>query len=102
MLPGVCSSMLKVSAALAALLLIAGCGHKALVPANVAVTPAIAGPPEHEVLYKEGVAAFRLATAEGYQRAGDAFRKASTLNASNCDYAMRLAEAWRPKPLLTK
>jgi len=79
------------SLAVVVLILVAGCGRKAQVQAT---PPVPAGPPEHEVLYREGIAAFRLATPEGYERAAaGAFRRASQLNASNCEYPMRLAES---------
>src|SRR5215470_9865090 len=70
--------------------LAAGCAH------NVPVRPVVAiptGPPEDEVLYQKGLAAFHLATPEGYDQAAAAFRRASQLKASNCGYAIRLAEA---------
>jgi tetratricopeptide (TPR) repeat protein len=81
--------MLRTSA-LVLVLTITRCGHRVQVQSP---PPVPEKPPEHAVLYREGLAAFRLATPEGYQRAADAFRKASALNASSCEYAVRLAEA---------
>src|SRR5215471_8479678 len=52
-----------------------------------------AGPTADERAYQEGLAAFRLATPEGYQRAVIAFRKASELRKDRCEYTMHLAEA---------
>jgi tetratricopeptide (TPR) repeat protein len=68
----------------------AGCRHN--VPAPTVASPP-SGPPEDEVLYKKGLEAFRLATPEGYDQAAAAFRRASQLKASNCGYAIHLAEA---------
>jgi tetratricopeptide (TPR) repeat protein len=79
-------------ALLVAMLLTASCGPKTQLHAPAPV-PAPAGPLEHEVLYRAGMDAFRLATPEGYQRAADAFRGASKLDTSNCEYSIRLAEA---------
>jgi tetratricopeptide (TPR) repeat protein len=73
-----------------ALLFLISCGRKVEVRAPVPPTP---GPPEHELLYREGLNAFRLATPEGYLRASDAFRRASRLNSANCDYSVHLAES---------
>jgi tetratricopeptide (TPR) repeat protein len=44
-------------------------------------------------LFAEGQAAFREATPEGYERAADRFRKASSLRPDRCEYALHLAEA---------
>src|SRR5215467_9847758 len=60
------------------------------------VTPppmAPAGPTDDERAYQEGLAAFRLATPEGYQHAVIAFRKATELKKDRCEYTMHLAEA---------
>jgi len=69
--------------------LTAGCAHR------VAVQPpsAPSGPPEDEVQYQKGLESFRLATPEGYEQAGVAFRKAAQVNGSNCAYSVHLAEA---------
>lgn len=72
------------------LLVVAGCAHNVAVPPRAA---APAGPPEDEVLYQKGLAAFRLATPEGYDQAAASFRSASRLNAGNCGYSIHLAEA---------
>ena len=72
------------------MLFAAACRHKFV---DVVPLPPPVGPPEHEVLYRDGLNAFRQATPEGYERAAEAFRKASRLNASNCEYSLHLVEA---------
>jgi tetratricopeptide (TPR) repeat protein len=65
-------------------------------PKNAGVTtppPPATGPTADELAYQEGLAAFRLATPEAYQRAVSAFRKASELNKDRCEYTMHLAES---------
>ncbi len=79
--------------ALVFLLFISSC-HKAqtqIQPPPVSPVPAV--PPEYEVAYQDGLKAFREATPDGYQRAADAFRKASTLRPSTCEYALHLSES---------
>src|SRR2546427_7927212 len=71
---------------LVVLILASSCGHKAQ-------TKLPNAPPEHELLYRAGLEAFRQATPEGYQQAIDAFRKASTLAPSRCEYSLHLAES---------
>jgi tetratricopeptide (TPR) repeat protein len=51
------------------------------------------GPASDELAYQEGLAAFRLATPEAYQRAVTAFRKASELKKDRCEYTLHLAES---------
>lgn len=51
------------------------------------------GVPEYDTLFAEGQAAFREATPEGYERAANAFRKASSLRPERCEYSLHLAEA---------
>src|SRR5438309_2091346 len=77
-------------AIIVAFLFTASCGPKTQVQAPA---PIPSGPPEHEVLYRAGLEAFRLATPEGYRRAADSFRRAAKLNVSNCEYSIRLADA---------
>ena len=68
------------------LILASSCGHKAQ-------TKLPSASPEHELLYRGGLEAFRQATPEGYRQAIDAFRKASTLAPSRCEYSLHLAES---------
>src|SRR5215471_15895364 len=83
--------MKKAAVVLMIILGLATC-HK--VPPRVTPTlPAPAAPSDDERAYQEGLAAFRLATPEGYQRAVIAFRKASELRKDRCEYTMHLAEA---------
>jgi tetratricopeptide (TPR) repeat protein len=82
--------MKKASVLFAILLLFAGC-HKVQTQVVTPVLPP--GPADDELAYKEGLAAFRLATPEGYQHAVIAFRKASELKKDRCEYTMHLAEA---------
>jgi tetratricopeptide (TPR) repeat protein len=49
--------------------------------------------PLYEHWYEEGIAAFRLSTPEGYQRAADFFRKASDAAPAKCEYGLHRAEA---------
>lgn len=65
----------------------AGCARKTVVVHQPAAIP------EYEGLFAEGQAAFREATPEGYERAADAFRKASSLRPERCQYSLHLAEA---------
>jgi len=68
------------------IILAASCGHK--------VQAGLPGAsPEHELLYRAGLEAFRQATPEGYRQAIGAFRKASALAPSRCDYSLHLAES---------
>jgi tetratricopeptide (TPR) repeat protein len=67
--------------------LAAGCAPKRAVLHEPAAVP------EYEVLFAAGQAAFREATPEGYERAADAFRKASSLRPERCEYSLHLAEA---------
>jgi len=71
---------------LVVLILASSCGHKAQ-------TKLPSASPEHELLYRGGLEAFRQATPEGYRQAIDAFRKASTLAPSRCEYSLHLAES---------
>ncbi len=68
------------------LILASSCGHRVQ-----ATLPS--GPPQHELLYREGLEAFRRATPEGYKEAIDAFRRASALAPSRCEYSLHLAES---------
>src|SRR5262245_25882738 len=56
------------------LFLATSCGRK-VQPKAVVPTPFVSGPAVHEIAYREGLKAFRLATPEGYQRAADLFGK---------------------------
>src|SRR5579871_2082426 len=56
-------------------------------------TPPPTGPSADELAYQAGLAAFRLATPEAYQRAANAFRKASELKKDRCEYTLHLAES---------
>jgi len=71
---------------LVVLILASGCGQRVQ-------TKLPSGPSQHELLYREGLEAFRQATPEGYKEAIDAFRKASTLAPSRCEYSLHLAES---------
>jgi len=82
--------MTKPAVLLSVLLLTAGC-HK--VPAAIPHSAIPAAPSEDETAYNEGLAAFRLATPEGYRRATVAFRKASELKKDRCEYTLHLAES---------
>src|SRR6185503_944136 len=68
------------------LILASGCGHRVQ-------TKLPSAPPQHELLYREGLEAFRQATPEGYKQAIDAFRKAFTLAPSRCEFSLHLAES---------
>jgi hypothetical protein len=61
---------------------VAGCRHR--IPGT---------PPQYDLLYGRGLEAFRLATPVGYRDAIDAFRQASTLIPSRCEYKLHLAES---------
>lgn len=81
------SFRLKLSLVILAGLASTGCAPKrAVLRQPVAV-------PEYEALFAEGQAAFREATPDGYERAADAFRKASSLRHDRCEYSLHLAEA---------
>ena len=71
---------------LAILIFVASCAHQVQ-------TKAPAGPPEDELLYRQGLSAFLQATPEGYQTAADSFRKAAALRPANCEYELHLSES---------
>src|SRR5438067_12229348 len=73
---------------LVVLILASTCGHKVQ-------TKRPNAPPEDELLYRQGVEAFRQATPEGYEQAIHAFRQASSLAKSRCEYSLHLAEVIR-------
>src|SRR5262249_11951930 len=75
------------------LVLTTSCGPK-LQPKAMALPPLLpAGPTEHEIAYRAGLKAFRMATTEGYQQAAALFRQASELDQTSCEYALHLSEA---------
>ena len=61
-------------------------------PPKTTVLHPTAVPPD-AVLFAEGQAAFREATPEGYERAANAFRKASSIRHDRCEYSLHRAEA---------
>jgi tetratricopeptide (TPR) repeat protein len=69
-----------------------GCGRKvqARAPARTAAAAVI---PEDDRLYREGLAAFREATPEGYVRAADLFRRAAEINPQRCEYSLHRAQS---------
>jgi tetratricopeptide (TPR) repeat protein len=75
-----------------ALLFMAGLASAGCAPRS-AVIHQPTGVPADAALFAEGQAAFREATVEGYERAADAFRKASALRHDRCEYSLHLAEA---------
>src|SRR6266702_4427262 len=77
---------MNIGSVLLVLILASSCGHRVQ-----ATLPS--GPPQHELLYREGLEAFRRATPEGYKEAIDAFRRASALAPSRCEYSLHLAES---------
>ncbi len=77
---------MKKALLLVVLLMTANCAH--YVPTAVSI-PA----PEHEILYRAGLDAFRMGTPEGYQHAAESFRKAANLRPSHCEYSLHLAES---------
>ena len=81
------SFLLKLSLVILAGLAADGCAPKRAVLHQPTAVP------EYETLFAEGQAAFREATPEGYERATDAFRKASSLRPDRCEYSLHLAEA---------
>ena len=72
--------------AVAAFMFVTGCRHHVQ-------TRLPAGPPQDELFYREGLAAFREATPEGLAHAADAFRKASSLKPQQCEYSLNLAQS---------
>src|SRR2546426_9883581 len=50
-------------------------------------------PPESDLLYQHGLEAFRRATPDGYRDAINAFRTASNLMPSRCEYKLHLGES---------
>lgn len=56
-------------------------------------TKLASGPPEHWLLYEEGLRAFKEGTPEGYLRSSNALRRAASLSPSRCEYSLHLAEA---------
>jgi hypothetical protein len=80
-LRGRSSFLLKLSSIVLAGLAVAGCAPKRAVVHQPAAIP------EYETLFAEGQAAFREATPEGYERAADAFRKASSLRPRRCSFS---------------
>jgi tetratricopeptide (TPR) repeat protein len=51
------------------------------------------GPPDSELYYRQGLEAFSRATPDGYRDAIGAFRQASSLIPSRCEYRLHLAES---------
>jgi tetratricopeptide (TPR) repeat protein len=85
--PALSNIVLKLALVILSGLAAAGCAPK------TAVLHQPAAVPEHEALFAEGQAAFREATPEGYERAANAFRKASSLRPERCEYSLHLTEA---------
>ncbi len=79
--------MFRITLVVVAALAAVGCGPK------IAKVQIPAGPPEHEVLFAQGQAAFREATPEGYLKSAEAFRKASVLSPEHCEYPLHLAQS---------
>jgi tetratricopeptide (TPR) repeat protein len=77
---------MSIIAVIAALMLLSGCGHKVQ-------TRLPTGPPQDELLYREGLDAFRQGTPEGFEHAAIAFRKASALKPAQCEYALNLVQS---------
>ncbi|HYR87852.1 MAG TPA: tetratricopeptide repeat protein [Terriglobia bacterium] len=75
--------------AIVAPVLAAGCGRKIQAPARTAAAVI----PEDDRLYRDGLAAFREATPEGYARAADLFRRAAEINPSRCEYSLHYLES---------
>jgi len=82
--------MMKRAVALCLLLSVASCSHKIAQRVAVVPKPVLSEP---ELSYRTGLAAFREATPEGYLRATEAFRKASTLSPKSCEYVMHLGQS---------
>jgi tetratricopeptide (TPR) repeat protein len=86
----------KVGVAIAISIVLAGCGRRTAVPvARTLATDTVStvSIPEHQLIFQQGLAAFREFTPEGYARAAGLFRRASDLAAGNCDYRLHLAQA---------
>src|SRR4051812_15312901 len=69
---------------LTVLVTLAGCGRN---------PHARTGPSPDQLAYDEGAKAFREGTREGYQRAVEAFTRATTLLPGNCDNSLQLAQS---------
>lgn len=80
------SSMPARGSVLGILLIASSCGH------DVQTNPPTTSQ-EQELLYRKGSEAFRLATPDGYIEAVTAFREASTLAPTRCEYSLHLAES---------